>query len=245
MKKKFLAFLLVVMVAVVPFGVSAKSMLDDYQTKNFVDTLKAEEMEIKNKNYKEDDKQAIIYMFRGQGCGYCRAFLEFLNSISEEYGKYFKLVSLEVWKDAKNAELFKKVPLVTNEPAGGVPYIIIGEKVFGGYADVYDDQIKEAIMNQYNDPSYDVFEALDERLNGNSSSGTTSFAVVFWNAAIVIAAAVAIIVVNNNNTKKVLEAVNKQDKKEIKETKKEVKEEVKEEAKEEKTSKTKKETKKK
>ena len=234
MKKKFLAFLLVAMVALVPFGVSAKSMLDDYQTKNFVDTLKAEEMEIKNKDYKENDKQAIIYMFRGQGCGYCRKFLEFLNSISEEYGQYFKLVSLEVWNDANNAELFKKVPLVTNEPAGGVPYIIIGEKVFGGYAEAYDEGIKSAIMAQYNDNNYDVFEALDERLNGNSSSGTSSFAVIFWNAAIVVAATVAIIVVNNNNTKRVLEAVKHSEKKEVKEEKKETKEEKKDTKKKEK-----------
>ena len=217
MKKKLLVLLLVV--ALLPFKVFAKSMIDDYQTKNFVDTLKAEEMEIKNKDYKETDDQAIIYMFRGQGCGYCRAFLEFLNSISEEYGKYFKLVSFEVWQDANNAELFKKVPLVTNEAAGGVPYIIIGEKVFAGYASAYDDQIKQAIMAQYEDDSYDVFEKLDERLNGGSSSGASTFAVVFWNAFFIVAATVAIIVVNNNNTKKVLSALEKAETKEKKETK--------------------------
>lgn len=215
MKKKIVILLLVF--ALLPFKVFAKSMIDDYQTKNFVDTLKAEEFEIENKDYKEDSKQAVIYMFRGQGCGYCRKFLNFLNSISKEYGQYFRLVSFEVWNDANNAELFKKVPLVTNEPANGVPYVIIGDKVFAGYAESYDDQIKEAIMAQYKDNSYDVFEKLDERLNGTSSSGSTSFAVVFWNAFIVVAATVAIIVVNNNNTKRVLEALGN---KETKDTKK-------------------------
>ena len=215
MKKKLLILLLVV--AVLPFKVFAKGFLDDYQTKNFVDTLKAEGMEIENKDYKEDDKQAIIYMFRGQGCGYCRAFLEYLNSISKEYGKYFRLVSLEVWNDATNADLFKKVPLVTNEPAGGVPYIIIGEKVFAGYAEAYNEDIKTAIKAQYDNPSYDVFEALDERLNGGSNGDTSSVAIIFWNAFFIVAATVAIIIVSNKNTQRVLDAVGK---KEVKENKK-------------------------
>ena len=216
MKKKLLILLLVV--ALLPTKVFAKSFIDDYNTKNFKDTLEAEGMAIENKDYKETDDQAIIYMFRGQGCGYCRSFLEFLNSISKEYGKYFKLISFEVWNDSKNSELFNKVPLVTNETAGGVPYIIIGEKVFGGYSSEYDDDIKAAIKAQYENPEYDVMEKLDERLNGNTSSGSTSsFAVIFWNAFFVVAATVVIIVVNNKNTQKVLTAMGK---KETKETKK-------------------------
>lgn len=216
MKKKLILLLLVV--ALLPTKVFAKSFIDDYKTMNFVDTLKAEEMEIENKDYKETDDQAIIYMFRGQGCTYCRAFLTFLNSISKEYGKYFKLVSFEVWNDSTNSALFNKVPLVTNEAAGGVPYIVIGEKVFSGYAETYDDQIKEAIMAQYKDPSYDLMEKLDERLNGGgeSNSGTTSFAVVFWNAFFVAAGAGAVIYFNNKNTQKVLDAIKKEDKKETK-----------------------------
>ena len=205
MKKKLLILLLVV--ALLPFKTYAKTFYDDYNTKNFKETLEAEGMEIKNKDYKEDSKQAIIYMFRGDGCGFCRSFLEFLNSISEEYGKYFRLVSFEVWSDSKNSELLNKMPIVTNQSAGGVPYIIIGEKVFGGYASDYDEDIKAAIMAQYNDPSYDVFEKLDEKLNGGSS-GTTSFAVIFWNAFFVVAAGVAIIVVNNKNTQRILDKLN-------------------------------------
>lgn len=218
MKKKLVLVLLLI-VALLPFKVFAKSFLDDYNSMNFVDTLKAEEMEIENKDYKEDDKQAVIYMFRGQGCGYCRAFLSFLNSISKEYGQYFKLVSFEVWYDSTNKSLFDKVPLVTNEAAGGVPYIIIGDKVFGGYSSEYDEEIKNAIMNQYNDPSYDVMEKLDERLNGNTSNGTSTFAVIFWNAFFIVAATVAIILVNNKNTQKVLDAVSKQETKTVKEVK--------------------------
>lgn len=194
--------------------------------------------------YKENDKQAVIYMFRGQGCGYCRAFLTFLSSITEEYGEYFKLVSFEVWNDTTNSELFTKVATFKGEDLSnlGVPYILIGDKVFAGYASSYDDQIKDAIMAQYKDSSYDVMkkagvkvsdyktmnfietleaEDLIEENNGekektSSDSGSSSFAVVFWNAFFVVAGAVAIIVVNNKNTERVLAAMNKKEPKEIK-----------------------------
>ena len=209
MKKKLILLLLVV--SLLPFKVFAKSLVDDYNTMNFKETLEAEGFTLENKDYKETDDQAIIYMFRGQGCGYCRAFLEFMNSISKEYGKYFKMVSFEVWNDAKNSEIFKKVPLVTNEPAQGVPYIIIGDKVFGGYSSSYDEEIKSTIMKQYNDNSYDVMEKLDEQLNGKSSSGGSTFAIVFWNAFFIIAATVALILVNNKNTQRVLDALGKKE----------------------------------
>ncbi len=210
MKKKLILLLLVV--ALLPIKVFAKSFVDDYNTMNFKETIESEGFTLENKDYKETDDQAIIYMFRGQGCGYCRAFLEFMNSISKEYGKYFKMVSFEVWNDANNADLLEKVPLVTNKAAGGVPYIIIGEKVFAGYASTYDEEIKEAIMKHYKDNSYDVMEKLDERLNGKTNS-TSSFAVIFWNAFFVIAATVALILVNNKNTEKVLNALEKKENK--------------------------------
>ena len=215
MKKKLLLLLLVI--ALLPTRVFAmSSFVEEYETKNLKETLEAEGMTLENTDYKETDDQAIIYMFRGNGCGFCRAFLEFLNSISKEYGKYFKLVSFEVWSNSKNAELMEKVPLVTNKAAGGVPYIIIGDKVFGGYTSSYDEDIKAAIKAQYDDSSYDVFDELDKRLNGNTDNGGSSFVTIFWNAFFVIAGTVAIIVVNNKNTQKVLDAVGKKETKENK-----------------------------
>ncbi len=231
MKKKLIIILLIV--ALLPMKVFAKSFLDDYKSLNFKDTLAAEGMELENKDYKENDKQAIIYMFRGNGCHFCRSFLTFLNSISGEYGKYFKLVSFEVWNDAKNNSLMNKVPQVTDTPVTGVPYIIIGDKVFTGYASDYDEDIKSAIKAQYNDNSYDVMKELDKKLNGSNNTMDT-FAVVFWNAFVVVAATVAIILVSNKNTQRIIDAMN---------TKTTVKEVVKEEVKETKKVSKKKETK--
>ena len=125
-----------------PFQVKAN---EKYETMNLKETLAAEEIELTYTDYKETDDQITIYMFRGNTCGFCKSFLNFLNSITEEYGKYFKLESYEVWGNQDNAELLNSVGEFLGEQAGGVPFIVIGDKVFPGYNEVYDEDIKTAI----------------------------------------------------------------------------------------------------
>ena len=110
---------------------------------------------------------------------------------------------------------------VTGVPTEGVPYVIIGEKVFDGYAQSYDDQIKEAIKNEYNNRSTDVFEklqgyddgtwSLEENGNGNnkgttsSSSGSDTFAIVFWNFIFVLAGTCTIVYFQIKNKNEIIE----------------------------------------
>lgn len=208
MKKKIFLFIAVVAV-LFPLSSLAKTYYDDYATMNFVQTLKAEGMEIENTDYKEDSKQATIYIFRGQGCGYCRKLLTYLNSISKEYGKYFKVVSFEVWNDSKNSALMSKVANLKGDSANGVPYYIIGDETFGGYSEEYNDRIVKAIMNVYNNSdTKDVFKDLEASEKGTSSNGgSDTFATVFWNLIIVGAAAGVVIYLNNKNKEEILEAI--------------------------------------
>ena len=158
MKKKILLLALITLL-LMPLTTIAKES-DKYKSKNFIETLEEEKIKLENKNYKETDKQVTIYMFRGTGCTYCRSFLNFLNDISEDYGKYFKLVSYEVWRDTKNGELLEELSSFLGQDAGGVPYIIIGEHVFGGYSKEYDDTIKAVIKEEYN--KSEKYDALEE-----------------------------------------------------------------------------------
>ena len=148
--KKILTVLLV-MVMVLPTFVFAKSnkYIEKYKTMNFKETLKDESITLENKTYKENDKQITIYLFRGKGCPHCEDFLNFLNSISPEYGKYFKLVSFEVWYDKTNSELMSNVGKFLDKDIAGVPFIIIGDKTYAGYAETYDEDIKKAISNGF------------------------------------------------------------------------------------------------
>lgn len=205
MKKKLV---LLFILAILPICTFAKTYYADYNYKNFKDTLIEEGIELQNKNYKENSKQAIIYLFRGKGCGFCHRLLEYLNSISTEYGDKFKVVSFEVWQDEKNKTLFNKVANVTGVSNNGVPYYIIGEKVFTGYAEEFNEGIIEAINNEYNKKGEDVFEKLAKSEKPVTSGGDT-VTILFGVFVIVALGTFTCCMISANNTKKVLSEIEK------------------------------------
>lgn len=210
MKKVLKLFLVCILVALLfPLVSKAETInLKEYNTKNFKETLAAESLEEAFTNYEESDDQITIYLFRGQGCGYCRAYLNFMNSITEEYGKYFKMVSFEVWNDSKNSKLMNNVSDFLGEPAGGVPYIIIGDKVFGGYTAGYDEAIKEAIVNEYNKSNKERYNLLEEySKSGNTTVKINDTKIIIWNLIFGVAATCFIIANQNSNYKKLSEEI--------------------------------------
>ena len=162
-RKEFLIFglFLLLLMPINAYAKTEKINGVEYTYKNLKETLSEESIELAYPKYKETDDQITIYMFRGIGCGYCQAFLKFINSITEEYGEKFKLKSYEVWQTANNGELMVEVSEFLGEEAGGVPFIVIGDKAFPGYAEVYDEEIKTAIDELYESKNrYDVFDAM-------------------------------------------------------------------------------------
>ena len=161
--KKYIGLLIGLLFVLCPLFLKAEEKekidLSKYNTLNLTQTLDDEEIAKEFKNYEETDDQVTIYMFRGKGCGYCRAFINFINSITTEYGDKFKLVSFEAWYDKENSLLLDEISTFMGEKATGVPYIIIGDKVFPGYASNYDEDIKKEITTLYNSKDrYDVLK---------------------------------------------------------------------------------------
>jgi len=217
--KKVLGYIIAAVflfIPVVTFAVE-KIDVDNYETKDFKATLESENMTIQNTEYKETDDQITIYLFRGQGCGYCRAFLTFMNSISKEYGKYFKMVSFETWNDSSNGELLQALGNFMGEPAEGVPYIIIGDQVFPGYASSYDEGIKSAIKTLYDtkkEERYDAFEAYNDELVAKERaerSATTK--PIIWNFIFITIAVIIICCYTNSSNKKLLADIKASNKK--------------------------------
>ena len=193
MKKLILVFVLVLGLAL---PLSAKAATKSLTLK---EALQEEEIELDKafETYKETDDQAIVYLFRGNGCGYCRAFLTFMNSIVGEYGKYFKVVSYEVWYDQDNNALLDTVSKYLDNPAQGVPYIVIGDKVFAGYAESYNNEIISTIKSLYAtkvDDRYDVLKEIEE--NPNKVDRTTIKAIT---KTVVIATIIAVVVIVGSN----------------------------------------------
>ncbi len=206
MKNKLLVIVLlfVSLLMVLPLNAFADLYYEGHNTLNLKEALEAEGLELENTSYTETDDQAIVYLFRGQGCGYCKAFLTFLNSISKQYGDKFKLVSFEVWYDESNNNLMNEVSEFTGEEAGGVPYIVIGKKVFPGYDSAWNEDIIKAITDLYDNQNYDVFKELSK---SKSSLNIEIDPVIAWNFVFVAVATGVILFVMKKNNDKVLYAI--------------------------------------
>ena len=114
----------------------------------------------KEKDAKEEVK---VYFFMGDGCSFCKKAKEWFNSIEKEYGDMYEIVSYETWYDKENDELMNKVAKARGEEANGVPYIVIGNKSWNGFDDVYKDEIISQIKSEYkadDDERYDIMKLM-------------------------------------------------------------------------------------
>lgn len=147
MKKiKSLLFILLIMLALVPFGVMAED----------------------KKNEEVQKEPVKLYIFHGSTCQYCLATFEWLDTIEEEYGDYFDLVDYEVWGSQENASLMEEVADIMGDNASGVPYLIVGNYSYpNGFAadtivdeesgKTLGDQLIQQILEVYEDDEhYDV-----------------------------------------------------------------------------------------
>lgn len=107
-----------------------------------------------------EDTRAIVYFFRGEGCSHCAEAEAWFESIQEEYGSKFRIVDYEVWNDANNAELMDQVAAFRNEEAGGVPYLICGDKSWIGFAEDMKSEILAQIDDMYNTPVADRYDII-------------------------------------------------------------------------------------
>ena len=112
-----------------------------------------------------ESKEVNVYIFRGEGCPHCQEAEEWFDSIEEEYGSFFNIVDYETWYNEDNAELMERVAKARGEEAQGVPYIIVGNKSWNGFAEDYEDEILSQIKKVFAedvDERYDIMKYLPE-----------------------------------------------------------------------------------
>ncbi len=161
--KRYL-FLLLFVLFFIPSHVFAMTFEYDnksYAALNLDEILEENNIEKEYDHYEEKDDQVPIYLFYGDGCTYCENFIKYLNSITNEYGEYFKLVAFNVWDDEDIVSLHKSVADFIGSEESGIPLIIIDGAFYNGYDSSYDDSIKEAIKTAYDSSKKnDVFESM-------------------------------------------------------------------------------------
>lgn len=156
-KLKYLVILLVAML-LIPFSVFAEEKADASDSK-------------------EESKKVTIYFFRGEGCSHCAEAEEWFESIEEEYGDLFEIKDYETWYSEENAELMEKVAETRGETADGVPYIIVGDKSWNGFADEYKDEILDEVKSMYKKEvadRYDIMNFLDSNKKENKKDSSSS-----------------------------------------------------------------------
>lgn len=137
-----------------------KSYIKIKETKKIDNEVKEDNNSTKKEfnidNIKYDSEKVNIYFFYGDGCPHCKKEHEFFDSIEETYGKYYKLNDFEVMNNKDNADLLKEFAFRMGYEVKGVPFTIIGTKVFVGFNDDIRSQMISAITSEHKN-SYDVY----------------------------------------------------------------------------------------
>ena len=87
-----------------------------------------------------EEEKVNIYFFYGDGCPHCAHEESFFEDFEKEYGKYYNLYMFETWNDSSNQSLMFEVKAFMN-----VPYTVIGDHAYLGYADSTGRKIESDI----------------------------------------------------------------------------------------------------
>lgn len=151
MKKLKYFMILLAVLLVIPFAVYAEGE----------DEAVSEDEVVEESTEESTSKEVNVYLFRGDGCPHCQEAEEWFASIEEEYGSFFNLVDYETWYNEENADLMQKVADARGETAEGVPYIIVGNKSWNGFAESYEDEILEQIMSVFSQDVSDRYDIMN------------------------------------------------------------------------------------
>lgn len=203
MKNKIL-FVLMVTLLLFPLITFALPNEGNYVGTGLKETLEEVGIELKNANYEENDNQITVYLFGSYACQYTKPVLEYLNSISDVYGEYFKLMAFDVAQNSDNMDLYREVADFLGEEVRGVPFYIIGDKTYLGYNEEAKDEIGKIIKAEYDRfDRYDVFEAMakqaakqEEKPEKSINLLTIKFSLLFNIFLFIIMAVVTLLFVN-------------------------------------------------
>lgn len=145
----------------------------------------------------EANKEPVkVYFFHGNGCPHCEDATKWFDSIKEEYGDYFDLVSYEVWYNEENKSLMQEVSQFKGDNATGVPYILVGKysypNGFGADSMVSEtqtmgEQLIERILEIYqSDNRYDVMVALNDKPDYSTIVGIGALVIIIGLGAVAV-----------------------------------------------------------
>ncbi len=85
-------------------------------------------------NFANASNEVGVYFFWGDGCPHCAKEEIFLNGLEKSYPDV-SVYDFEVWENANNRKLLTEVGKKLNADISGVPFTVIGDKIFVGYGE--------------------------------------------------------------------------------------------------------------
>ena len=190
--KKILSFITVLVISMIVFNanVLAKTTMTNLQeaveeelelfdTKEYRETYK-EYIDLMKKadfsNYEESDDKVNVYIFRGSSCWHCLDAVSFFASQVKENGKYFNVKTYEVWANTENSKLMSAVAKALGEedPQGAVPFLVVGNKAYGGFSADMGEQIINQVKELYNTNKEDRYDVANEVNMDDASANKSS-----------------------------------------------------------------------
>lgn len=109
--------------------------------------IKLTDMTEQNISYSKE--KINIYLFYGEGCPHCEELKNYLNNLDNKEKSYFNIYTFEVWNNNTNQQFMKDSAKYLNKEVSGVPFLIIGNKIFEGYNESMNAKIEKAIETEY------------------------------------------------------------------------------------------------
>lgn len=154
--KKLKYLLLVLVSSTFMMGIASAEV----KTESLKEACKTEGLTC-NFTEKDTSKLPNIYVFRGNGCGFCKNLLSHLAAIYDEISDKVNIVIYEVSDNADNWTFYQNVAKKFGDTVSGYPYMVIGKAVFNGYAADFNSDINKAITKiATSDTAYDVVSEL-------------------------------------------------------------------------------------
>ncbi|MBE6155318.1 MAG: hypothetical protein E7164_01005 [Firmicutes bacterium] len=120
-----------------------------------------------------DHEKVTIYVFRGNGCSFCRSALTYFNQNAGMYSDYFEVKAYEVWENSYNNELLNDVAEQMGDTLQGVPYIVIGNSYSeNGFTSALGTEMIEAALQEYQNETYVDLVKEVAQSHGKSKSET-------------------------------------------------------------------------
>ncbi len=122
-----------------------------------------------------------IYLFYGDGCPHCAQERQYIVDVLQNKYSNLKIYEYEIYNNKDNAALLQEVAEKLGVGVEGVPFLIIGDQDFVGYAkstsaQVIEQKVKECSIEQCNDSvasivGVDIQEVNDIEENDISDEG--------------------------------------------------------------------------